>query len=72
MGMSRFFHLFQLEAKGTTLQRELVGGVTTSLAMHRFGLVAYAVAKLATRRRRECPVLVYIFAALFVSAVMIM
>ncbi len=31
-----------------------------------FGLIAYAVAKLATGRGRECPVLVYIFAALFV------
>ncbi len=31
-----------------------------------FGLIAYAVAKLGTGRGRECPVLVYIFAALFV------
>ncbi len=31
-----------------------------------FGLIAYAVAKLATGRGRECPVLVYVFAALFV------
>jgi xanthine/uracil/vitamin C permease (AzgA family) len=33
MGMNRFFQLFQLEANGTTLQRELVGGVATFLAM---------------------------------------
>jgi adenine/guanine/hypoxanthine permease len=31
-----------------------------------FGFIAYAVAKLATRRGRECPALVYVFAALFV------
>ncbi len=31
-----------------------------------FGLIAYAAAKLATGRGRECPVLVYIFAALLV------
>jgi AGZA family xanthine/uracil permease-like MFS transporter len=31
-----------------------------------FGLIAYAIAKLATGRGRECPVLTYIFAALFV------
>jgi AGZA family xanthine/uracil permease-like MFS transporter len=31
-----------------------------------FGLIAYAVIKLATGRWKECPVLTYIFAALFV------
>jgi AGZA family xanthine/uracil permease-like MFS transporter len=31
-----------------------------------FGLISYSVAKLATGRWRECPVLTYIFAALFV------
>jgi AGZA family xanthine/uracil permease-like MFS transporter len=31
-----------------------------------FGLISYAVAKLATGRARECPVLVYVFAGLFV------
>lgn len=31
-----------------------------------FGLIAYAVAKIATGRWRECPTLTYIFAALFV------
>ena len=30
------------------------------------GFISYAVAKLATGRARECPVLTYIFAALFV------
>jgi AGZA family xanthine/uracil permease-like MFS transporter len=31
-----------------------------------FGLISFSVAKLATGRARECPVLVYIFAALFI------
>jgi adenine/guanine/hypoxanthine permease len=31
-----------------------------------FGLIAYAVAKVATGRWRECPTLTYVFAALFV------
>lgn len=31
-----------------------------------FGLISYSVAKLATGRARECPALVYLFAALFV------
>lgn len=31
-----------------------------------FGLIAYAVAKVATGRWRECPALTYVFAALFV------
>jgi AGZA family xanthine/uracil permease-like MFS transporter len=31
-----------------------------------FGLISYSVAKLATGRWRECPALVYIFAALFI------
>ena len=31
-----------------------------------FGLISYAVAKLATGRGRECPALTYLFAALFV------
>jgi AGZA family xanthine/uracil permease-like MFS transporter len=31
-----------------------------------FGLISYAIAKLATGRGRECPALTYIFAALFV------
>jgi len=31
-----------------------------------FGLISYAVIKLATGRARECPVLTYIFASLFV------
>jgi AGZA family xanthine/uracil permease-like MFS transporter len=31
-----------------------------------FGLISYAIAKLATGRGRECPPLTYIFAALFV------
>jgi AGZA family xanthine/uracil permease-like MFS transporter len=31
-----------------------------------FGFVSYAVAKLATGRARECPLLTYVFAALFV------
>lgn len=37
-----------------------------------FGFVSYAVAKLATGRWRECPVLVYIFAALFVVQFLIL
>lgn len=37
-----------------------------------FGFVSYAVAKLATGRGRECPVLVYIFAALFVVQFLIL
>lgn len=36
-----------------------------------FGLIAYAVAKLATGRGRECPLLVYIFAALFVVQLLV-
>ena len=36
-----------------------------------FGLIAYAVAKLATGRGRECPALTYVFAALFVVQFMI-
>jgi len=31
-----------------------------------FGLISYAIAKLATGRGRECPLLTYVFAALFV------
>ena len=31
-----------------------------------FGFISYAVAKLMTGRGRECPVLTYVFAALFV------
>lgn len=31
-----------------------------------FGLISFAIAKLATGRARECPILTYIFAALFV------
>jgi len=30
------------------------------------GLISYVVAKLVTGRGRECPVLTYVFAALFV------
>ena len=37
-----------------------------------FGLVSYAVAKLATGRWRECPALTYIFAALFVVQFLIL
>lgn len=37
-----------------------------------FGLIAYAVAKVATGRWRECPTLTYIFAALFVVQFLIM
>jgi len=31
-----------------------------------FGLISYAIAKLASGRGRECPALTYVFAALFV------
>jgi AGZA family xanthine/uracil permease-like MFS transporter len=37
-----------------------------------FGLISYAVAKLATGRWRECPALTYIFAALFVVEFLIL
>jgi len=37
-----------------------------------FGLISYSVAKLATGRWRECPVLTYIFAALFVVQFLIL
>ena len=37
-----------------------------------FGLIAYAVAKLATGRWRECPTLTYIFAVLFVVQFLIL
>jgi adenine/guanine/hypoxanthine permease len=37
-----------------------------------FGLISYAVAKLATGRGRECPPLTYIFAALFVVQFLIL
>jgi AGZA family xanthine/uracil permease-like MFS transporter len=37
-----------------------------------FGLIAYAFAKLATGRWRECPLLTYIFAALFVVQFLIL
>ena len=37
-----------------------------------FGLISYAVAKLATGRGRECPVLTYIFAALFIVQFLIL
>ena len=37
-----------------------------------FGLISYAVAKLATGRGRECPPLAYVFAALFVLQFMIL
>jgi AGZA family xanthine/uracil permease-like MFS transporter len=37
-----------------------------------FGLISYAVAKLATGRWRECPTLTYIFAALFVVQFLIL
>ena len=37
-----------------------------------FGLIAYAVAKLATGRWRECPALTYIFAALFIVQFLIL
>jgi AGZA family xanthine/uracil permease-like MFS transporter len=37
-----------------------------------FGLISYAVAKLATGRWRECPALTYIFAALFVVQFLIL
>ena len=31
-----------------------------------FGLISYSVVKVVTGRARECPVLTYIFAALFI------
>ena len=37
-----------------------------------FGLISYSVSKLATGRWRECPALVYIFAALFVVQFLIL
>jgi AGZA family xanthine/uracil permease-like MFS transporter len=37
-----------------------------------FGLITYAVAKLATGRWRECPTLTYIFAALFIVQFLIL
>jgi AGZA family xanthine/uracil permease-like MFS transporter len=37
-----------------------------------FGLISYSVAKVATGRWRECPVLTYIFAALFIVQFLIM
>jgi len=37
-----------------------------------FGLISYAAGKLATGRARECPVLTYVFAALFVAQFLIL
>jgi len=37
-----------------------------------FGLISYSVAKLATGRWRECPVLTYVFAVLFVVQFLIL
>jgi AGZA family xanthine/uracil permease-like MFS transporter len=37
-----------------------------------FGLISYAIAKLATGRGRECPTLTYVFAALFVVQFLIL
>jgi AGZA family xanthine/uracil permease-like MFS transporter len=37
-----------------------------------FGLITYAIAKLATGRWRECPLLTYIFAALFIVQFLIL
>jgi len=36
------------------------------------GLITYAVAKLVTGRGRECPLLTYVFAALFVVQFMVL
>ena len=37
-----------------------------------FGLISYSMAKVATGRWRECPVLTYIFAALFIVQFLIL
>ena len=73
--------MFQIRQRGSTIGREVSGGLTTFMAMSyilfvqpallrrtgiAIGFVSYAFMKLVTGRVRECPPIVYVFAVLFV------
>ena len=55
--------MFEIRQRGSTVGREVLGGATIFMST---SYISYAFGKLVTGRVKECPIVVYVFAVLFV------